>query len=543
MQPTTQQRAVHRDDVVQIALPEVCEREFGSGSQKPHSAEAQVVLDLAREVAYVVGSERSPQFRGTRQKSLTVGRHKTSPPEVERWDTARRGLEDVCAPTDTTEQGTPTHGADTGGCEEIGGSAVSARHEERNDVISGTPGTYLGCGFTSCAGLGAAGEHGDAAGNVAHDAFVIRQTGNYDSDESITSDFRAANSASVIEVSPTAPNCSATDERPSEEGSSLTSRKIILATPLALLSARETSFRQEVVRRKVHYGLGGVGDGGKSRARQPEPDQAVGSRKMSSSASKCKQKATRLSRCMQVGVPAVHVETTDSPLLATTRPATSQPPSGSQQPTAVVAPLKFDGNSKGSGQNDTARNDKPLPALGEHEYVTFARPAAHWLVTASLSHKVGQDRAGGVRMPGANKAGETVGRFACRGYLLDPTFADHNPVILHPRLPRLRPGGNEGSGFTDVPEKANSADLVASQSAHSEIDGTKWGEPFRNVVDVLHHSVDVSGERRAGTERYFDEKGRPLFSVNFHHVFDAVQNRRRDDAGVGLVCSPWRVSC
>ena len=70
-------------------------------------------------------------------------------------------------------------------------------------------------------------------------------------------------------------------------------------------------------------------------------------------------------------------------------------------------------------------------------------------------------------------------------------------------------------------------------------DGRKGGvEPYRNVVDVLRHHVDVSGGRPAGTHRYFSEQGRPLSPVNFQHVYDSVEKRKRDHVEPHLVVFP-----
>ena len=726
------------------------------GLLKPRSAEAQLISDLAREVAYLIGVTRRPLTTVAGPLSPPRQEEKVRPEKVaaERKK-VKKLLDSVSkhACEDRKQKITPSEGAesskksidatesankqvDVGDKKDIDAAAVvklavpnslSSREGIGDGAILGRPGTYLGCGVTTCSGLGATGEHGDTTitGNVPHPAFVLRKTDNQkdirgdsnkcagdkdehgetttiteslgsistgsttnrcarattargdasmsagcDAEDDICGAGSATNRGGSMSVghdanggrydAESATNRSAAsmsaggdaDDGRCDAGAAILSSPgdIIVATPLALLSAREANFRAELIRRKEHYKLGG---GGKESNLNPEknerhklegtakkenfnleaneqkpkpPTKPLGRSEhfkafaplAQSGRKKCPLRVVERKKCTtpprrglgeKAKVSPDHVDVARSPLLASTRPIGVQPQAQLLAPprkvldegngycvglctAAVVRPTypigvderdcrKTDAAFEGNGKSLS-----PPPAVKQgKEFVSFARPAAHWSVTVGLSARgrggasptrvrgkglrfananatggsgsgdgvgggVGDGGGGGGRgggggssgggggvgVAGGGGSGDVVGRFACRGYLLDPTFADSNPIILHPRLPRIV----GGVGFTQVPETSTLPDHIASQVAKCvTTEGKNKGvEPYRNVVDVLRHHVDVSGGRPAGAQRYFSEQGRPLSPVNFEHVYDSVEKRKRGHAEPHLVVFP-----
>lgn len=596
------------------------------GLLKPRSAEAQLISDLAREVAYLIGvtarpltkADRSPT---NREENIQAGKEKTlllvAPPskharEVEPGkNTDPEGAEDSEKSVDATVLAKKQ--VPVGDGEEMEVPVVkvtvptllASREGTGDDTVLERPGTYLGCGVTTCSGLGVTGEHGDIiAGNVPHPDFVLRKI---DDGHDARRDNSYINCDNKLEQETTTESLGSNSTELANRGGALVStgrrdkdyekhvvgsifllnpRDVIVATPLALLSAREASFRAELIRRKEHYKLGGTGKEGKFNSEESEKLHLEGSEQLKAPAplaqedrQTCPLQAAKQESLTTPPRRALlgkskhspgHVDVSRSPLMASTRPTGAQPPvqpwrpldegSGNLRPRTAgmhpAFPNRVDERDrrKVDALDGTGSFLSPLrPGKGE-EFVSFARPAAHWSVTAGVGARgrgvspdrvQGKGQSEGLRITNANAAsgrggggrgGDVVGRFVCRGYLLDPTFADSNPIILHPRLPRI----SGGRGFSQVvPESSTLADHIASQVAMRATDGTKGGiEPYRNVVDVLWHHVDVSGGRPAGAHRYFSEQGRPLSPVNFQHVYDSVEKRKRDHVEPHLVVFP-----
>ena len=601
------------------------------GLLKPRSAEAQLISDLAREVAYLIGvtarpltkAGPSPLKRGentatARENALLL----VAPPSKHAREvkvgpgksTDPAGAEDSEKSVDAT--GLAKKRVPVGDGEDIEVPVVkvtvptllASQEVTGEDTVLGRPGTYLGCGVTTCSGLGVTGEHGDTvAGNAPHPAFVLRRTDDHGGDarrdtscinrdnkveQQTTTESLGSNSTGLTDrggalVSPGRRD--AEDER-HVVGSILLSnpRGDIVATPLALLSAREASFRTELIRRKEHYKLGGTGKEGNLTSEGSENPNLGGSEELKAPAplaqddrQACSLRVAeeeilttpprRVLRGKSKRSPG-HVYVSRSPLMASTRPTGAQPLVQPRQPldegngnlgpcTAVTHPTfpnsvdERDRRKVDALDGTGSSLSPPRPGKGG-EFVSFARPAAHWSITVGVGARgrgaspdgvQGKGQSEGLRIANVNAAGgrggdgggsggDVVGRFACRGYLLDPTFADSNPIILHPRLPRI----SGGRGLSQVvPESSTLADHIASQVAKGATDGRKGGiEPYRNVVDVLRHHVDVSGGRPAGVHRYFSEQGRPLSPVNFQHVYDSVEKRKRDHVEPHLVVFP-----
>lgn len=578
------------------------------GLPKPSSPDSHLISELAREVAYLVGAgvktvagiSSTPGQEGKLLENKQRQQQQPASPPVQRSPEAeeasnksRGGVEGAGDTAPHIEADSYIdRGAVSGGGADFGvhknttsepekvraPSASGARGSEAGCNVSGRPGTYLGCGVTSCGGLGVVGDHGDVAGNVPHAAFLLRKPDRHDEvdvvestrndDEphqevsnfgGIDSGINSGNDSIVSKRYRASSKSVSAGDRQEEEGeeeegeeeeavdeesnlSVAVSQETILM-PLTLLSAREESLRVELVRRKQHYNLGGTG---KEIATEPqqgqEPfhgltplmQQEEGKKTPASAAAAdggFLPPASRRDRAGRSGVSTVVlVDVAHSPLMASTRPAGFQPRLGWEHE-AERANLDPASLHNGRWCNNPRENDKPN---GGKEFVSFARPAAHWSVTAKSvpDCPAGRTRSKGVRVPGGVRDGSVVGRFACRGYLLDPTFADHNPVILHPRLPKIAAGG-----FSQAPEDSSLEDAVASQAAKGG-SGRGGVEPYRNVVEVLGHCVGVSGERKAGKQRYFDEQGRPSSPVKFHNVYGSAEKRRQEHAEPHLIPFP-----
>ncbi|CAM9322764.1 unnamed protein product [Ectocarpus sp. 4 AP-2014] len=513
---------------------------------KPRSAESRLISDLATEVAYLVGaratkcgSPRIPASPSGQEESATPGQHQKAgflaSKETAEATEARleTGQNRVQAEDNHPSLTDPAAAVESGGGQaRIGKTShsLSASTTTADKAVSGRPGTYLGCGATTCKGLGFTGEHGDVSGNTPHAAFIVRNDdrGKRGGESaacgtakkqppavylgSSNAGAQVRNSrGSIAEAEPGA-------ESIAEAESFAESPGVVTATPLALLSAREASFRDELIHRKEHYSLGGtrkkgVGQGKEegggslqalATVERPGGMPEAAKRGCSIEASRRSQPRSRKSR----GRSPTPVDIVQSPLIASTRP-TGFPPGSECRPgperDKADRGCRHGVDRQEPEKNAVSSGSKCAP--GGKAFVTFARPAAHWSVTNSLSASPGRSRSKGIRIPNSTEAGGVgvVGRFASRGYLLDPTFQDHNPVILHPRLPLI--GGGGGRGFSQVPDGSTLAELVTSPAAKG---GAKGTEPYRNSVEVLRHRVGVSGERKVGKQSCFDEQGLPL---------------------------------
>lgn len=497
---------------------------------KPRSAESRLISDLATEVAYLVGarankcgSPKTPASPSGPEELAVPGQHQKARFLASK-DTAEAtearlatGQERVEAESNHPSLTNPAAAVDSGGGHAGTGktphSLSSSTTAVADKAVSGRPGTYSGCGVTSCKGLGFAGEHGDVAGNTPHAAFVVRnddrgkrggESEAYGTAKKQTPADNAgaqvhSSRGSIAEVEPGAESIAET-ESIAEAESIAESPGVVTATPLALLSARETSFRDELIRRKEHYNLGGTKKKGvgQSKEERGESLQALATverpRGMPEAAKRGRSiETSRRSHPRSTksrGRSPAPVDIVQSPLIASTRPK-GLPPGSECRPglerDKADRGCRHEVDRQEPGKNAVSSGSKCAP--GGKEYVTFARPAAHWSVTNSLSASPGRTRSKGVRIPNSTEAGcvGVVGRFASRGYLLDPTFQDHNPVILHPRLPLI--GGVGGRGFSQVPDGSTLAELVTSPTAKG---GAKEAEPYRNSVEVLRHRVGVS---------------------------------------------------
>lgn len=541
------------------------------GLPKPSSPDSHFISELAREVAYLIGAGAeigtpvSPP--GQEGKATTIKQqHPTPSAEHPRraGDASEKARGSAVGPGGAilhieasryVDGGAVSRGRgglgvnkniNAASAQVLAPNASGARRDEAGNIVPGRPGTYLGCGVISCGGLGVVGEHGDVAGNIPHAAFVLQKANEHELDIKSARDDdeqHQVSGSSIVSkydrISAKSTSAAFEQEEAGETGEESSYNgavsQDIISMPLTLLSAREASFRVEVVRRKQHYNLGGTGNeiATEPQGREPfhglTPLMQEGKKTPASAAAGEGGFSTPASRCARAGgsgFSTVLVDVAHSPLMASTRPTGFQPVLGWEHDAERV---DLDPHTLHYGSRCKPRaNGK---SVGAKEFVTFARPAAHWSVTTSVTDSPA-DRAPskGMRVPGAWD-GSVVGRFACRGYLLDPTFADHNPVILHPRLPKIGTGG-----FSQVPEDSNLEDAVASQAAKGSVRGGV--ESYRNVVEVLGHCVGVSGERKVGKGGYCDEQGRPLSPVKFHHVYGSAEKRRQEHAEPHLIAFP-----
>lgn len=491
---------------------------------QPCSPESRQISELASEVAYLVGTSAgcklpvtpSPPSRRKEATLLAKQPHERSTAKEPIETTARQKhatkgeRADLGPASPTRHASTIEPGRHDARADEVQRSMVTRVTSGGRGVgvVTGRPGTYSGCGVTNCKGLGFSGEHGDMDGNTPHGAFVLREAENGGGgNESAPCKNKTRNASGVT---PGSDGTGAKDETAPDEhdtGSPITASPdvVVVATPLALLSAREPSFRNELIRRKEHYSLGGtrkkwvINDDEIARdSLLDEPILGSDKRKAPSGPSVAVERGRTTkplrrpwsSRQHSKGSAPAPVDVSESPLMASTRPTEVHPALDSRR----IDPTRQREDNPQSLRGRCSRS-------GGKEFVTFARPAAHWSVTKSLSASPGRVRSKGVRVSNDTNdggGGLVVGRFACRGYLHDPTFSDQNAVILHPRLPLIAGGGG---GFSQVPEDSTLAELVAPPVGKvCPIGGgaNKKLEPYRNVVDVLHHSVGVSGGRTAG---------------------------------------------
>lgn len=574
------------------------------GLPKRNSPDGHLISELAREVAYLIG-ERRQHTLPAMTSSLKLGRHTTTSSTAQPAGKNPTPIQQKSAKSGGASSG-DTHNGKKPEVEVLNQRRISqqtsrsGKDEERKSepmvgavapeiltvtetVVSGRPGTYLGCGVTSCTGLGYTGEHGSADGNVAHPPFVLK--GGIICRESRSGEIRRGGDDET-DVDPTSVNKGCLDAhecRSKTQGEAgrehAPPQQAVEAIPLALVSAEDSFFREELIRRKEHYGPGGTGKpthfllstqedtltlenaltapcckGARVRAGRTQDTAAE-------AAQRSRQMVDRRDgRGKRSGVLSpVFIDATTSPLLASTRPFGVHPsPATSavehELDTTILAAVT---NPPTVEKRESTDATESRCAPTKQECVTFARPAAHWSVTAGIPGRGTAEGRGsspgrhaptkecvrveGRRSPDDGGAATVVGRFACRGYLLDPTFTDLNPIIQHPRLPRIGVRGRGGDGaLSHAPEGTTLADLVASQIAKGIGNGGKRGtvEPYRNAVEVMHHYVSVSGTRKAGRQRFFDENGIPMSPVNFHHVFDCAEKRRCAHAEPNVIPFP-----
>lgn len=517
--------------------------------RKPCSPESRLISDLATEVAYLVGA-RASRCKSPRTPPSPRRRGEPAMPSKQQHEgsSAAKGAVGLTAGRQDTDQGAeierepefPTSNATavepggSGACNDVkpdNNVETPAKSGGRgtvisNEVISGRPGTYSGCGVNSCKGLGFAGQHGNVTGSIPHAPFVVREVDNGNGGHENAAGDNGKRETPGVNLG--SDGSGAAGPGFTEEigvGSSIgASPDVVVATPLALLSARETSFRNELIRRKAHYNLegtrkkGGINSDGEpwgspqaSAILEQENRKACRGASAAVERGRSMKTPQRVRSSKQLGSssPAL-VDIAESPLMASTRPTGVHP---TPDPTCRRESDLRNRRSAGVTPGKKGGLD------GGREYVTFARPAAHWSVTNSLSKSPRRARSKGVRVPNdADEGGGlVVGRFACRGYLLDPTFTDHNPIIMHSRLPLIAGGGG---GLNQVPEDSTLAELIALPVAKGggSSAGLKGVEPYRNVVKVLRHSIGVSGAREAGKNICDDDQGRPQSPVTFHQV-------------------------
>ncbi|CAM9096960.1 unnamed protein product, partial [Hapterophycus canaliculatus] len=495
---------------------------------KPRSPEARLISELATEVAYLVGAHAT---KSSPRTSISPPRQQGSLPLTKQHHTRHSTdhgpeAERIQAPARRSLIASETENLNAGGDKPQGKATAPLAPAGRSGpgTISGRPGTYLGCGVSSCKGLGFGGEHGHVAGNLPHAAFVLRKAEEGESGVDDRSD-RVTRNNDHEEKSRDALGERRTSGETRDKGftgesgadSSIAgSPGVVVATPLALLNAREASFRNELIRRKEHYGLGGTR---KKGVADDDNENREGPLQAPATYAQDDQACIGPSAPIQCGGPfdtpgrsrtsstkgciplATAVDVAQSPLMATTRPTEKQPVSASRRdPKRDRTNYPRDAAARPDQQYTCASSGSQSVSPKGKEFVTFARPAAHWSVTKSLGAKSGQSRIKGIRVPGAPEEGSAgvVGRFSCRGYLLDPTFTDHNPVILHPRLPHV---GEEGGSFRQFPEDLT---LGALEALREGSGGAQHVEKYRNVVEVLRHNVEVLGGRQVAEQGCFD---------------------------------------
>ncbi|CAM9105103.1 unnamed protein product [Ectocarpus sp. 13 AM-2016] len=503
---------------------------------KPRSAESRLISDLATETAYLIGarankcgSPRIPASSSGPEESAIPGQHQkarflaskdTAEATEARLETGQKRVE---AEGNHPSLKSPVAAVESGaGHARIGKTSpcLSTSTTTADKAVSGRTGTYSGCGVTSCKGLGFTGEHGDVSGNTPHAAFVVRNDDRGKRGGGSEACGTAKKQTPAVHLRSDNADAQVHNSCGSIAEAELAAESpgVVTATPLALLSAREASFRDELIHRKEHYSLGGMRKKGVGQGKEEgggslqaiatveRPGGMPEAAKRGRSIEASRQSQSR-SRKLRGRSPApVHI--VQSPLIASTRP-TGFPPGSEYRPgperDKVDRECRHGVDRQEPEKNAVSSGSTCAP--GAKEFVTFARPAAHWSVTNSLSASPGRTRSKGVRVPNSTEAGGVgvVGRFASRGYLLDPTFQDHNPVILHPRLPLI--GGGGGRGLSQVPDGSTLAELVTSPAAKGGANGT---EPYRNSAEVLRHRMGVSGERKAGKQCCFDEQGLPL---------------------------------
>lgn len=540
------------------------------GPPKPNSPQARAISELAREVAYLIGYGRDrsappPGSSPTKGRQTYVeqpGDSSTTGQQIEKefWRGkgtfnvgTRRSEDNKLGPEQNNihkEINPAARSEDTGENRKsdrtVDGMQTVCVPETPGKVVksvgSGRAGTYLRCGVTSCSGLGFSGEHGGVDGNVQHAPFVFKKVD--DQDEGAVKN--------VGEVCLGGKGTLRLQDGAVDDDATKPAHHPTLATPLTQTSVGECSFREELMKRKKKYGLGrtgvtaanGLDESHLSRTRTSPPtilNQQPQWRRQRS--------ALRNEYGKRGEAPtAVYVDATQNPLIASTRPPGEHPRIASRglNSQEIAAPLLAHANEP-NHQHGSRNADKDNVAAATQNFVIFARPAVHSNLTASVGRRTAAGNSPG-RVPARKKlhmndgssenrpTAAVVGRFACRAYLLDPTFSDHNVIISHPRLPRISVGG-----FDQIPGGSTLTDLVASQEekgAGGDLACAEGMEPYRNSVEVLHHHVSVSGARKACKKRFFDLEGRPLGPVNFHHVYDYTERRNVKYCGRHIVPFP-----
>lgn len=387
-----------------------------------------------------------------------------------------------------------------------------------------TPGTYLGCGVTTCGSLTAAGAHGAKELNVPHAPFVMTRGSN------IHVKFRCDRTGICEEDLGNGGIPEGTKNEEVHDGArAIMFGKEQLLTPLALLSARDSRSRAELLKRKEYHQLGGAGLDDFNSEGHGSPLLSMGGengddatreysrRGLVESEQACSVEPPRCLHDNKLRPSPVLVDASACLLLAKTRPIGDRPSAAKVSP-----PTNTPSGGAAACRSGCFERDPKWAAMTQ-EFVTFARQPAHWALTATISGGASVECGRGevCKIGAAN--GSVVGRYACRGYLLDPIFTEHNPVIRYPRLPCI---GNakanvcKGDTLAEVVQSYTSKELTGEGLCKSGV------EPYRHVTKVMHHHVSISGARKAGKQRFFDTQGRPLSPVKFHHVYDCLDKRR-----------------
>ncbi|CAM9464946.1 unnamed protein product, partial [Choristocarpus tenellus] len=522
-------RALHR--IANSSYPE-CSRELDcSGSadgdrermglalESARSRRSEVHLSLAKSADALKLNEQSSEFRElsdiSRETAYSISRLQE---QSASWHSAHtssssgrssRENNDVCHFKTTSReglfreetQGTAVCSNDLVSCRKRINFLTFASQEEAPIQEScpseglGGKGTYLACGITTCDSLGSTGAHGGSGAAIPLPSFLLRSVG-----------------GRVKEVGGGEGN----EEANVKEGVKMHEmhEDAVAVTPLALLSAREVAFRRELMRRKAHHELGRTGvvnEGRLGMDLEREPEKRKES-DVCPFKSEARHKASGSPNEGPAGGKTVHINSAHDHLLASTRPfrTTSMPSSEKEcvhEPACSPqhAPCCWQPENGYSGTTESA----------PREFVVFARPATHGSLGVGWGKLNGRNR--------FMHRSIVVGRFACRGYMLDPTFSDQNPVSNQPRLPKL--GRNRDTidftagkgcvrgGLNQQTGEDHDVTLKDLLSTVSETDSgrCRGKEPYHSAVEVLCHRVSVSGARKAAKDRYFDESGQPIF--------------------------------
>lgn len=436
--------------------------------RKCSSPEAKLISKLAQDVAHLLGST------GASGASLPQSRFEGTMSSVDRT-VPHQFQEDTKDGVDSARLlKTPQGAVIRAGAEHARqGKAIpnpADKNRETAEIFaSERSGTYLHCGVTSCGGLGFIGDHGSTVrvprsapndrkvkGGDGHPFVKTSPTGGVESGATYHSAFKARAGRQE-------------DQLEARYALSDSAMRGVMGTPLALLREKEARLQKEAIGRKERRVLGSTGQGksvgticrnpqskagsGVYRGLQPQNGKA----RISTAGCKAHAETKGVSLVGPIrhakggqGASCFHIDVVESPVMASTRPK-------------VVPPHTVSNRDPPKTEVDVSALTEKNHYAGK-EFVKFARPAAHWSITCALRKEPGREK--GLRLPG-NPNGGVVGRFACRGYLLDPVFVDQNPIILHPPLPH-----SSGDRLDQVPDKSALTELVSSINGTAT--GRKW---------------------------------------------------------------------
>lgn len=492
---------------------------------KSSSPEAKLISKLAQDVAYLLGSAgvNGASFPRSRCEATMSTVDRTVPHQFQ--EDTKDGVDAVRLPKPSQEAVIRAGAEQASQGKIIPNSANKSRVTTRISS-SERSGTYVDCGVTSCGGLGFIGDHGSTV-RVPRSASIDREIQGSD-------DHPFFKTSPIDGVASGATTNSAFKARAGRQGDQLeagyalsdSASRGVMGTPLALLGEKEARLQKKAIGRK------GQGKAVGRICQNPQcKDGSGGYRGLQSQSGKA---VITTAGCK------AHAETKGGSLVEPIRQATGGQEASCFHIDAVESPIMGSTRPKAVHPRTVNNRDPPkavdvraVPEKNHNagkEFVKFARPAAHWSITCALGRGPGREK--GLRLPG-NSNGGVVGRFACRGYLLDPIFVDQNPVFLRPPLPHT-----SGDRLDQVPDKSTLTKLGSSINRVAMGRTGVGVEPYRNVVEVLHHEVGVSGNRRAAERRFFGEFGRPLLPVKFHHVYDSVENRKREHTEPHLIPFP-----